>query len=139
MAQTIAEPKDLLRKKIDDAEVTAFLAVLDPKTKVIRNELKEPRWISKRAGVVVYSDKDKAVIHTVFLYAEGHEGYKQYPRALPHGLKFSMMKAQATSCFSSPADFTSDEHDTWDSDDYRIIVEYGDTGQIATVTLTTDF
>ncbi len=127
----------LLGKVIDDADVTSFLKALDKAEAVRLTSLKEPRWISEDAGVVVYAAPKTRRIFTVFLYAEGYEGYKQYKGTLPHGLDFSMDMDAVKGCFPRNPDFSSDEHCTWDFDDYRLIVSFD--GGITDVTLTSDF
>jgi hypothetical protein len=126
----------LLGKEIDDADVTSFLKSLDPAEAVRLTSLKEPRWISEDAGVVVYAAPKTRRIITVFLCAEGYEGYKQYKGALPHGLDFSMDVDAVKRCFPREPDGSSDEHCAWDFDDYRIIVSFD--GGITDVTITSD-
>jgi len=128
----------LLGKEIGEAEVTRFLKKLDAGEAVRLTELKEPRWISEDAGVVVYASPKSARIHTVFLYADGHEGHSQYKGPLPHGIKFSMDMKQVKSCFSKKPSGTSDEHLAWDFDDYRIVVNFDDEEAITIVGLTSD-
>jgi hypothetical protein len=140
MAQRFAaDLAALLGLRIDDPAVTEFLHGVDPATKVIRTDEDEPRWISKQAGMVVYADGESARITTVFLYSEGHQGASQYRGPLPHGLDFSMSKAQVQASVPRPPDFTSDEHDTWDFDDHRLVVRYGRTGTISRATVTGAF
>jgi hypothetical protein len=127
----------LLGKEIDDPNVTSFLKTLDQAEAVRLTSLNEPRWISEDAGVVVYAAPKTRRIFTVFLYAEGYEGYKQYKGPLPHGLDFCMDMDAVKACFPRNPDFSSDEHCTWDFDDYRIIVSFED--GITDVTLTSDF
>lgn len=127
----------LLGKEIDDPDVTSFLKTLDQAEAVRLTSLKEPRWISEDAGVVVYAAPKTRRIFTVFLYAEGYEGYKQYNGPLPHRLDFSMDMDAVKGCFPRAPDFSSDEHCTWDFDDYRLIVSFED--GITDVTLTSDF
>jgi hypothetical protein len=127
----------LLGKEIDDADVTSFLKTLDQAEAVRLTSLKEPRWISEDAGVVVYAQPKTRRITDFFMYAEGHEGYKQFKGPLPHGLDFSMDMDAVKGCFPRNPDFSSDEHCTWDFDDYRIIVSFD--GGITNVTLTSDF
>jgi hypothetical protein len=131
----------LLVREIDDAEVTKYLKSLDEDRNVRRTSLNEPRWISKEAGVVVYAQPKTRRITDLFLYAEGHEGYKQFKGKLPHGLDFSMTVDEVKSCFPREPDFSSDEHCTWDFDDYRLIVSFdnGIEDGITDVTLTSDF
>jgi hypothetical protein len=126
----------LLGLRIDDPAVAEFFHAVDPATEVTRTDEDEPRWISKPAGLVVYADADSARITTVFLYSEGHQGAGQYRGPLPHGLDFSMGKAEVQASFPRPPDFTSDEHDTWDFDDHRLVVRYGGTGTISRATIT---
>ena len=128
----------LLGKEIDDAEVTSFLKTLDRAEAVRVTSLKEPRWISEDAGVVVYAAPKTRRIFTVFLYAEGHEGYKQFKGPLPHALDFSMTMDAVKGCFPRPPDFSSAEHCAWDFEDYRIIVIFK-SSVIRRVTLTSDF
>ena len=140
MAQRFAaDLSALLGLRIDDPAVTEFLQGVDPATKVIRTDEDEPRWISKPAGMVVYADGESARITTVFLYSEGHQGAGQYRGPLPHGLDFSMGKAEVQASFPRPPDFTSDEHDTWDFDDYRLVAQYRRAGTISVVVVTGDF
>lgn len=127
----------LLGKSIDDDDVTSFLKTLDQAEAVRLNDLNEPRWISEDAGVVVYAAPKTRRIVTVFLYAEGYEGYKQYKGPLPHGLNFSMDMDAVKSCFPREPDASSEEHCAWDFDDYRLIVSFD--GGITDVTLTSDF
>ncbi len=127
----------LLGKEIDDADVTSFFKTLDQAEAVRLTSLKEPRWISEDAGMEVHAAPKTQRIFTVFLYAEGASGFKPYKGALPHGLDFSMDMDAVKGCFPRAPDFSSDEHCTWDSDDYRIIVTF-DEG-ITDVTLTSDF
>ena len=100
---------------------------------------REPRWISKKAGVVIYSEKTSKRITTVFLYSEGEEGFKQYGGLLPHGLSFSMTQDQVKACFTAPPRFSNAERDTWDSEERRVIVRYRKTGPIARISATTAF
>jgi len=133
------EPATLLGKAIDDPQAQSFFTSLDPKAKLKKSDLDEPRWISKSAGIEVHADKESRRIDTVFLYSQGLYNFTQYKNPLPHGISFSMTKDQVKACFSVPSNFTSPEHDTWDFDDYRLIVEYGSTGFVKTVTVTTAF
>jgi|SRR5450631_2350059 len=138
MAST--SPQDLLGKTINAPDVAEVLSALDPKTKVTVTSLKEPRWISKASGVVIYADKVTSRITTVFLYAEGEDKFKQYKHPLPHGLQFSMSKEQATACVPMPPNFTSPAHDAWDFEGYRLVVQYRAGGTpIKKVTFTTAF
>ena len=129
----------LLGLRIDDPAVTEFLQGVEPATKVIRTDEDEPRWVSMQAGLVVYADADSARITTVFLYSQGHEGASQYRGPLPHGLDFSMGQAEVQASFPRPPDFTSDEHDTWDFDDYRLVAQYRRAGTISVVGVTGEF
>ena len=134
-----ADLSALLGLRIDDPAVTEFLQGVDPATKVIRTDEDEPRWVSMQAGLVVYADADSARITTVFLYSQGHEGASQYRGPLPHGLDFSMGQAEVQASFPRPPDFTSDEHDTWDFDDYRLVAQYRRAGTISVVGVTGEF
>ena len=128
----------LLGKSIDDNDVTNFLKTLDQAEAVRLTSLKEPRWISEDAGAVVYAQPKTRRITDVFMYAEGHEGYKQFKRPLPHGLDFSMDMDSVKGCFPRAPDFSSAEHCAWDFEEYRIIVIFK-SGAIRRVTLTSDF
>lgn len=127
----------LLGKEIDDADVTSFFKGLDQAEAVRLTSLQEPRWISEDAGVEVHAAPKTRRIVTVFLYAEGSSDFKQYKGALPHGLNFSMDMDAVKGCFPRNPDFSSDEHCTWDFDDYRVIVTFDD--GMSDVTLTSDF
>lgn len=127
----------LLGKEIDDGDVTSFLKTLDKAEAVRLTSLKEPRWISEDAGVVVYAQPKTRRISDIFMYAEGHEGYKQFKGPLPHGLDFSMSMDAVKGCFPRKPDFSSDVHCAWDFEDYRIVVSFA--GGITNVGLTSDF
>jgi hypothetical protein len=131
----------LLGREIDDAEVTKYLKSLDEDRNVRRTSLNEPRWISEDAGMEVHAAPKTRRIFTVFLYAEGASGFKPYKGVLPHGLNFSMDMDAVKGCFPRKPDFSSDEHCTWDFDDYRLIVSFeeGITNGITDVTFTSDF
>ncbi|HET7539441.1 MAG TPA: hypothetical protein VFK05_06195, partial [Polyangiaceae bacterium] len=73
----------LLGKEIDDPDVTSFLKTLDKAEAVRLTSLKEPRWISEDAGLVVYAQPKTRRITDVFMYADGYEGYKQFKGPLP--------------------------------------------------------
>jgi len=142
MAQRFAaDLPALLGRRVDDAAVAEFLQGVDPAAKVTRDDddPDELDWVSMQAGLVVYADADSARITTVFLYSQGHEGASQYRGPLPHGLDFSMGQAEVQASFPRPPDFTSDEYDTWDFDDYRLVVDYGHDGTISMATVTGDF
>jgi hypothetical protein len=128
----------LLGKAIDDADVTSYLKTLDPAEAVRLTSLKEPRWISEDAGLVVYAQPKTRRITDVFTYAEGHEGYKQFKGPLPHGIDFSMSMDAVKACFPRAPNFSSPEHCTWDFEEYRIIVRFK-SDAIIRVTLTSDF
>src|SRR5436189_72964 len=81
-------------------------------------------WMVVRAGGGVYADADRARMRTAFVYSQGHEGGSEYRGPLPHGLDFSMGQAEVQASFPRPPDFTSDEHDAWDFDDYRLVAQY---------------
>jgi hypothetical protein len=127
----------LLGKEIDDADVTSFLKKQDKAEAVRLTSLKEPRWISEDAGLEIHAAPKTRRIVTVFLYAEGASNFKQYKGALPHGLEFSMDMDAVKACFPREPDFSSEEHCTWDFDEYRIIVSFD--GGMTDVTLTSDF
>jgi hypothetical protein len=130
----------LLGKPIDSPETTAALANFDAETKVKIDKLaREPRWISKKAGVVIYSEKTSKRITTIFLYAKGEEGFEQYAGLLPQGLSFSMKQDQVKACFTTPPRFSNAERDTWDTEERRLVVRYQKTGAIARVSATTAF
>ena len=142
MAQRFAaDLPALLGRRVDDPAVAEFLHVVDPAAKVTRDDDDPDRleWVSMQAGLVVYADADSARITTVFLYSQGHEGASQYRGPLPHGLDFSMGQAEVQASFPRPPDFTSDEHDTWDFDDYRLVAQYRRAGTISVVGVTGDF
>jgi hypothetical protein len=137
---SVIDPKDLLGKAIDAPDVVARLSTLDPQTKVTVTSLKEPRWISKAAGMVVYAEKVSSRITTVFLYSEGEDKFTQYKHPLPHGIQFSMGKAEATRCVPMAPNFSSPAHDAWDFEDHRLVVQYRAGGSpIKKVSLTTAF
>jgi hypothetical protein len=116
---------------------TSFLKTLDQGEAVRLTSLKESRWISEDAGVVVYAQPKTRRITDFFMYAEGYEGYKQFKGTLPHGLDFSMDTDAVKSCFPRQPDFSSDVHRAWDFEEYRTIVSFVD-GRITDVTLTSD-
>jgi hypothetical protein len=128
----------LLGKEIDHADVKRFLKKLDSGEAVTLSSLKEPRWASEQAGVAINAAPKSGRITDVFLFAEGHEDNQQYQGALPHGLDFSMGMKEVKACFPRKPDFHSEEHATWDFDDYRLVVSFEDNA-IASVYLSSDF
>jgi hypothetical protein len=137
MSQSPADPSVVVGKTLDDPDVIAFLAALDPKTKSTVNEEGEPEWFSKVAGVEIRADTRSRRIKTIHMFAEGEDGYRQYAGPLPHGMSYTMKKDDVKARFTSPPKLTSPQHDTWDFEDYRIIVMYNKaTGQIKRVSLT---
>lgn len=85
----------------------------------------------------MHAAKNTQRITNLYFKAEGHEDFRQYQGALPHGLDFSMNADAVKACFPSPPNFSSPKHNAWDFADYRLIALYAkDTGKIITVSLT---
>jgi hypothetical protein len=130
-----SDPSILVGKKLDGPEATAFLAKLDPKTKVTFNDEDEPEWFSKKVGTEIRADKASMRIITIHVLAQGEDEYEQYPGPLPNGLTFAMNKEQATACFSLAPRKSSAEHDCWVVETQKTIVMYNNkTGRIRSVT-----
>ena len=114
----------LLGQRIDDAGVAKYLKNVDPNTKLSLSRTKDPRFISKAGGLVVYAEKKMSRITDLFFYSEGHEGYSQYAGPLPHGITFAMPRAEVKKRVGKKEAFEYPDQDTWDQDDVRLIVEY---------------
>jgi hypothetical protein len=126
----------LLGQPIDDPDVSKFLESVDPNEKVFLTDLKEPRWQSQKGGLVVYADKKTSRITTLYFYAEGHEGRRQFVGPLPRGIAFSMARPQVLSTIADKPDFSKPERDTWDQSGVRLVVRYNkESSAIELVTL----
>ena len=87
-------------------------------------------------------------IDTIFLYAEGRDGYRQYSGQLPHGLRFDFDQQASRSVLGQPgASGGGDEipvygvaapWDTYNHPTHSVHVEFGERGgRISLVTLST--
>ncbi len=140
MGDTSIDLLPLLGQVIDAPTTIDLLKKVDPTTQVKLDKLaREVRWISKPAGVVIYSQKKTNRITTIFLYSEGEEGFHQFQGPLPNSLSFSMTQPQVQGCFPTPPKFTNAERDAWDALDRRTMVYYRATGTISQICLTNDF
>lgn len=131
----------LLGKVIDSPEVREFQQSLDPKAKVKRED-GEKMWWSKAAGIEIHSEETEDRITAVYLYAEGTDGYRQFKGVLPERLSFDLSRQQVRDLMKVKPGFSDDgkePYDTWDRDDYRVVVSYDAKGKITSVYVSGDF
>ncbi len=141
MSEYLKNPAKLLGKVIDAPDVVEYQKGLDPKAKVKKQD-GQKMWWSKPAGMEIQSEMTESRITSVALYADGVERYKQYAGAIPRGLSFKQSRTEVRKLMKVKPNFSGDgsePYDTWDTDEYRLIVNYDDSGNIATVSLTGDF
>jgi hypothetical protein len=140
MPENIAENlHELIAAPIDDAEVTAFLATLDPVTRVLRAE-DQWRWISESAGVEIHAESSRRIM-VVFLYNQDVDGFSRYRGSLPHGLRFDMTREEVTAAMGQPPVASGEHHQKWDVETstaygfYGLVVMYRKSGPIRDIGL----
>jgi hypothetical protein len=131
------DPVQLLGRDLKSPEVSTWLRSVDPKTKVVVLDRK-PRWVSKVAGLEIQCPFDSSLVTTVSFYAEGVDDFRKYKGPLPHKVTFDMKRPQVLAAVGAKPDFSSDEHNAWDFEDYRFIVMY-EGNDIQSVAVTGDF
>ena len=90
-APDVETVRGLLGKKFKDPEVQAFLRSFPDKAEV--SDFSDSHYhSSKEGGISVLFKKPSDELTTVFLYAEGADGFKQYRGTLPNKLTFRMTR-----------------------------------------------
>jgi hypothetical protein len=140
----------LLGKSVNNADIKNFMLKLNEKPEINNFEMIDGTiyYSFKKSGISFLFKKDK--LDTIFLYSEGHEGFKQYKGTIPAGVNFSDNRATANKKLGLPSQSggggkvpeilksTIDKIPIWDKwrfPRYALHIEYYDDGEIAMITL----
>lgn len=118
-------------------------SITDPEIELLKERTKCE--VTEIDPIVGYSFPDQGFslefndnnLSTIMVFSEGVEDFHEYPYPLPHGLRFSMKKAEVRALLGKPIQ-TGTDTDIFKFPDHVLYVEYlGKAKSVSTLTLMT--
>jgi hypothetical protein len=142
----MADLLSLLGKTIDDPAVEELKRELEAEPS--RSTVEDRHYLNFEERGLSLATDETSRIESIFLYAEGRDGYRQYRGNMPHGLAFDVDREASRRMLGQPSDTgggeavplygTAAPWDLYSYPTYSIHIEFGARGQCPSlVTLST--
>ena len=128
--------QNFIDRHIEDPELQGFIRQIEEKPEVFNMTLAGPDKKVVRLlqlGLQVSFDEEQK-INTIFVFAEGVQGYQAYPYALPEGLSFNMSRDEAIAVLGQPTETGGPVEgvldrkiafwDRWDNETFSLHLRY---------------
>lgn len=141
LAKVSSEQKDVelqnfMGRHIDDPELQVFICQIEEEPEAFNLTLEGPDKEVIRLlelGLQISLDRKKK-INNIFVFADGVQGYKEYPYTLPNGLSFKKSRDEAISLLGQPTKMGGPVEgaldreifywDRWDSEAFSLHLRY---------------
>lgn len=134
---TDADVVSLLSGRLDGEALTKLLEGIGGAV-TRESEDDGEQLLAPDAGVEVHADRDGNV-HTIMFIVTPNEdsvGDVPFPGALPFGLQGATTPEEVRARVGQPPKFSSEEHNAWDFDEYRLVSTFEE-DEVLDITITT--